>query len=148
MEREIPIYYKKLICDLSDCKTGDWVYNHDAELCYVEAPEDRNGAPFYSLHYDGIEMGCSGDTVVYPLTLRTRQLADKMAEHRRKYHKANIMNPYFSRELEDEFNNLMLINDEAEDARKQYEDFWERLNKRLAELLQYAEMLHIEPRRI
>ena len=57
MEREIPIYYKKLICDLSDCKTGDWVYNNDAELCYFEAPEDRNGAPFYSLHYDGIEMG-------------------------------------------------------------------------------------------
>ena len=148
MEREIPIYYKKPICNVSDCKTGDWVYNSDAHLCYVEAPEDRRGtSSFYGLHYGGFEMGCPGDTVVYPLTLRTEQLADRMSEHRDKYYKANIMNPYFSRELEGEFANLMEIDDQADDAREQYERFWKRLDDRLAELLGYAEKLHIEPKR-
>ena len=147
-EKEYPIYYRKLICNLSECKTGDWVYNSDAELCYVKEPEDRDvSTSFYSLHYDGMECGCCGDTVVYPLTLRTRQLADNMAELRQRYHKANIMNSYFSHELEEEFHTLMLISDTAKDARKQYDEFWQRLNDRYTELLGYADKLHIEPRR-
>ncbi|MBR1500185.1 MAG: hypothetical protein IJ615_11280 [Bacteroidaceae bacterium] len=148
-EKEYPIYYQKLVCKLSECKTGDWVYNSDAELCYVEAPEDRGGSSsFYGLHYDCMESGCCGDTVVYPLTLRTRQLADKMAALRLRYYKANIMNSYFSHELEEEFHALMLISDTAEDAQKQYDEFWQRLNDRFSELLEYADKLHIQPRRL
>lgn len=147
---KLPSYYEKKICRMKDLQTGDWVYNEDAELCYVEIVprEDCEYGPRYTLHAYMIEILVSEDTIVYPLSLQTKALADRMAEHRRKYHDANIMNADFSRELDQEFHKIMLV-DESDriESCKQYKEIWDRLDARLEELIGYAEKLHIKPKR-
>ena len=59
---------------LGDCKEGDWVYNSTADLCYVT--EEKNG--HRNLHYFAIESFCGNDTIVYPLTLYTKEIMDKI----------------------------------------------------------------------
>jgi len=142
--RKIPVYYQKFIVDLKDCRHGDWVYDDEGRLCFVEVrPGDGEHGPCYSLHSYGIETWCPGNTAVFPLSLATMAIARDMEAHRDKYHRAGIMNPAFSRELREEFINLMLVDDEADDCREQYRAIWGRMNARLEERLRSAEVLHI-----
>lgn len=133
----LPSFYEKKICKMKDLQTGDWVYNSDAELCYVEIGqwEKIEYGPRYTLHPYMFECTVSEDTIVYPLSLQTKALAERMAAHRRKYIDANIMTRELSMELEQEFHNIMLV-DESDrlECAMQYKEIWDRLDARLIEL--------------
>lgn len=144
MSKEIRYYYSKPIVKLGDCKTGDWVYDDCAKLCYVEKNEEMD---WFSLHSYGIESIPGKDTLVYPLTHTTKEIMDKMSAHRDKYYKANIMNPDFSRELAQELHNLMLIDVYDEKYQEKAAEIWARLDKKFDELMVHAEALHIRPKR-
>jgi hypothetical protein len=147
--REVPVYYQKRICKLSECKDGDWVFDSDGRLAYVTSHEGKYGR-YYDLHTPHIETSCSGETIVYPVSLATLMIAEDMQAHRRKYYDNNIMCPDFSRELEEEFHNLMLVDITIEDTdkiRAQYNDIWDRMKKRLKERIAHARALHIYPKR-
>lgn len=143
MTQEIPIYYKKIKEKLGDCKEGDWVYNSSAHLCYVTETEDG----YRKLHYYAIECSSGNDTIVYPISLTTAQLAKQMTEIREKYHKARIMNGAIGHELDDYFDKLMNIDDEevAEDTSlaNQYDLLWGEINKTLEERLECARKLKL-----
>ena len=143
MNKETPIYYKKLKKKLSDCKEGEWVYDDGAHLCYVT--EDKKG--FRNLHYYGIEYFPGNDAIVYPLTLSTKEIMDRMTEIRNKYHKNRIMNSDISRELEEKLESLMDINDEdledCDSLANPYELIWGEIERTLKERLEYAKKLFI-----
>ena len=143
MTQEISIYYKKTKKRLGDCKKGDWVYNSSAKLCYVTETEDGRR----NLHYYGIDCYPNNDTIVYPISLTTAQLAEQMTEVREKYHKARIMNGSIGHELDNYFDRLMNINDEevAEDTSlaNQYDFLWGEINKTLEERLECARKLKL-----
>lgn len=106
-----------------------------AHLCYVDEE--------YCLHSYVIEYRYSRDTIVYPISLETQRIMEKMAAHREKYHKGNIMNADFSRELEAALYDLMSIGIYDEDYGKKEAAIWERLEKRYDELVEHAKALHI-----
>lgn len=140
-------YYQKPITKAKETKEGDWVYDQSAELCYVtKRINSYNGAESTVLHSFGIEAWVGDNTELYPLTLQTKYLAERMYAHRQKYHKANIMNSTFSSELEEEFSNIMHVNEEEKDAADKYDEIWDRLNARFAERLQHARALMIVPK--
>lgn len=141
--KEIPVYYQKKVCQLKDCRHGDWVFDDEGRLCFVEIKARCNDKPMYSLHSMCIETGSYEEKEVYPISLTTLAIAKRMEEHRDMYYKGNILCPEFSQELREEFHNLMLVDDTADDSREQYNAIWERMDARLEERLGYAELLHI-----
>jgi hypothetical protein len=138
-KEELPYYYTKPIRKVGDLKHGEWVYNEDAYLCYVQKDPEIG----VRLHYYAIESFPHDDTIVYPLTLATKEIMDKMYEHRMKYHNAHIMNPHFSRQLEDDLYRLMLVDETNPECQKQYNEIWSELDKRFEELVGHAKALHI-----
>ena len=90
-EKKIAVYYTKPIKAVGEIQPDSYVYDGDAEICYV----DDN----HHLHSYAIEKWVSKDTPVFPITLETQRIMEKMAAVRNKWHKANIMNANFSREL-------------------------------------------------
>lgn len=134
-EKKIPVYYEKPMVELGSVEPGTYVYDSDAQLCYVDEE--------YRLHRHSIEHWCSKDTIVYPISLETQRIMEKMAAHRDKYHKGNIMNADFSRELEAALFDLMSIDIYDADYGKKESAIWERLEKRYNELVEHAKALHI-----
>ena len=119
--KETPVYYKKLKKILGNCEEGEWVYNDTANLCYVTIEKDG----YRNLHYYAMEFFPPNDTIVYPLTLTTKLIADKMTELRNKYYKNKIMNADISHELEDAFVTLMNVDEENYDDA--YDAIWHYL---------------------
>lgn len=134
-EKKLPVYYEKPMVELGSVEPGTYVYDSDAQLCYVDEE--------YRLHSHSIEHWCSKDTIVYPISLETQRIMEKMAAHRDKYHKGNIMNADFSRELEAALFDLMSIDIYDADYGKKETAIWERLEKRYNELVEHAKALHI-----
>ena len=134
-EKKIPVYYEKPMVELGTVEPGTYVYDSLAQLCYVDEE--------YRLHSYAIERGYSKDTIVYPISLETQRIMEKMAAHREKYHKGNIMNADFSTELEAALYDLMSIGIYDEDYGKKEAAIWERLEKRYNELVEHAKALHI-----
>jgi hypothetical protein len=147
MEKNEFDYYGKPICQVKDLKGGEWVYDKDAKLCYVTVEQDSyTGKRSVRLHSYGIESLLQDDSFVYPLTLTTKRLADEMTKRRDIYHNANIMNPYFSEELEEEFHKLMLIDDDNDNSGEAYQSIWYSIDHLIEERLEYARKLHIRPK--
>ena len=136
-EKKRPYYYSKPIKAAAECKEGEWVYDDDAKLCYVTKNEDGHTI----LHSYAIEHWISDDAPVYPVTLATKEIMDKMAAHRDLYHQNHIMNADFSRELEAELYNLMLVDEYADDCKEKYDEIWTRMEARYQELLGHAKAL-------
>lgn len=86
-KKELPYHYTKPIRKVGELKHGEWVYDEDANLCYVTDSEGLG----ISLHHYCIESIPPLDSIVYPLTLSTKEIMDKMHEHRMKYHNAKMM---------------------------------------------------------
>lgn len=138
-KKELPYYYTKPIRKVGELKHGEWVYDEDANLCYVTDSEGLG----ISLHHYSIESIPPLNSIVYPLTLSTKEIMDKMHEHRMKYHNAKIMNPTFSHQLEDDLYRLMLVDETNPECQKQYNEIWSELDKRFEELVGHAKALHI-----
>lgn len=132
-----PYYYSKPIKAAGECNEGDWVYDDDAKLCYVTKNEEGHTI----LHSYAIEHWISDDSPVYPVTLSTKLIMDKMTELRERYHKNNIMNADFSRELEAGLFELMQVDEYEEGCQKKYDEIWTRLENRYQELLGHAKAL-------
>ena len=73
-------------------------------------------------------------------------IMQEMRKHRERYHNANIMNPDFSRELEEELHNIMTIDDTVEGNGKKYHEIWDRMNERLNKRLEATATLGIQPK--
>ncbi|MBQ8713049.1 MAG: hypothetical protein IJ551_09580 [Prevotella sp.] len=134
-KKNIAVYYEKPIVRLGDVEPGSYVYNSDAELCYVDEQ--------YWLHCYGIEIGAGKDSIAYPITLETSRIMAKMAAVRKKWHKGNIMNSTFSRELEDDLHELMTIDVYDEDYGKKETAIWQRIEDRYQEMVGHAKALGI-----
>lgn len=143
--KEEPVYYKKTKKRLGDCKEGEWVYNSTADLCYVTEEKDGHR----NLHYFAIESYCGKDTIVYPLSLTTKEIMDRMKGIYDKYHNNRIMNANIRRELENDLEELMNIDhdkydeDEGQELSNAYEGIWLRVERILEERLEYARKLLI-----
>ena len=140
-EKEKLSYYLTPIKKLKDCKVGDYVYNDRAELCYVDNCDYMEG--HYVLKSYGFEIGCGMDADVYPITLQTARIMEKMAKHRDKWHKARIMDGAFSNELANELHELMLLNPYEEGYCEKEADFWQRLENRFEEMRAHGRALHL-----
>ena len=134
-KKEIAVYYQKPVARLGDMKPGDYVFDDDANLSYID--ED------YVMHHFAIERWCNKDTVVYPVTIMTNEIMERMRKLRQKYHDSNIMNSYFSKELEDGLHEIMSVDINDEDCTKKEEMIWGRLERRYEELVEHAKALHI-----
>ena len=133
--KEIPAYYRKKVCQMKDCRHGDWVYDDEGRLCFVEITEQGDGPQdrHYSLHSFGIETVVFADKEVYPLSLTTMAIAHDMEAIRNKYHEAGVMCPEASRELREDMHGLMLVDDDADDCREQYRRIWKRVYDRFTD---------------
>lgn len=139
MAEERRPFYEKPIKHLKECNTGEYVFIGDGNLCYVERCADG----YYNLYYGGMMMGTNGDKVVYPVTISTADIMDRMRAYRDKWHNAHIMNAYFSRQLEDMLLQFMHVDPYCEDYREKWESFWGGLDKYYEEMLEHAKALHI-----
>ena len=135
MNKNIAVYYQKPIAKLGDMNPGDYVFDEDANLCYID--ED------YVLHHYAIELWAGKDSIVYPISLQTNEIMEKMRKLRQKYHDSNIMNSYFSRELEDGRFEIMRLDINDEHYGKKEEALWAKLERRYDELVEHAKALHI-----
>lgn len=143
-------HYKCEPKPVSNFKSGAYVYMRDGRLGVVEAKDSG----YFSVHTHGLEHWVGKDTIVYPVTLGTSYVAEKITELRDKYYRLNIMNATFSRELEKTLDSAMQIyndlNSEDGDslaAKSAWEGLWEMEEKRLKELEIHANALHIMPKR-
>lgn len=134
-ERKIAVYYRKPIAFLGDMKPGDYVYDEDANLCYIDEE--------YALHFYGLESWRGKDSIVYPITLETDEIMAKMRKLRQKYHDTNIMNATFSRELEQGLFELMRIDVEDKEYGTKMDKVWAKLERRYNELVEHAKALCI-----
>ena len=134
-ERKIAVYYQKPIAKLGDMKPGDYVYDEDANLCYID--DD------YVLHHYAIEHWAIKDSIVYPITLQTGIIMERMTKLRRRYHDTNLMNSYFSKELEDGLLEIMRLDINDENYGTKEEALWAKLERRYNELVEHAKALHI-----
>jgi hypothetical protein len=137
-----PYYYTKPAVKLGDCKVGDWVYNQEADLCYVNESEITEGE--FQLHSMGIVTHCGNDTIVYPVTLITEYIMRRMKALRDKMHEKGLMNPARNHELCDRLNEIMELSIYDPEYNTKYYEFWENLEARYRELLGYARALGIE----
>ena len=134
-EKKIAVYYTKPIVAVSEVQPGSYVYDGKAELCYVDEE--------YHLHSYAIEKWVSKDTPVFPITLETQRIMEKMAEVREKWHKANIMNADFSRELTSALYDLMEIDVYDEEYGKKENAIWNNIEERYQEMVEHAKALGI-----
>ena len=135
-KKEIPVYYQKPIIMLGEAQPGTYVYNDDAEIAYID--ED------FRQHSYAIERwGSKDSTVVYPITLETSRIMERMAKERKRWHKSNLMNPDFSRQLEQDLFDLMSIDVYDEEYGKKEDAIWNRINCRYEEMKAHAIALGI-----
>ena len=134
-EKKIAVYYTKPIVAVGEVQPGSYVYDGDAELCYVDEE--------YHLHSYAIEKWVSKDTPVFPITLETTRIMEKMAAVRNKWHKANIMNANFSRELTSALYDLMAIDVYDEEYGKKEDAIWNSIEERYQEMVEHAKALGI-----
>lgn len=134
-EMKVAVYYSKPIVRLGDMNPGDYVFDNNANLCYID--ED------YILHHYAIESWGSKDTIVYPITLETEIIMERMRKLRQKYHDSNLMNSYISHELEVALHEIMSLDIEEENYGKKEEDMWAKLERRYNEMAEHAKTLHI-----
>lgn len=132
---ELENRYKKIIERLGNVKVGDLVFNDCAELCVVG---ENN-----TLYSYGIECGASSATIVYPVTLASNEIAEKIREYRKKFSENKIMNSYFSGLLSNSFYRLMCIDDDRDGANAEYTKVYKYLDDLLEECIGYAKKLHI-----
>lgn len=143
MDALLEPFYKNEIKTVKDCKHGEYVYNERAELCVVVKTNDPELGNITRLYSYCIETWPHDDTIVYPVTLYTQKIMEKMYAHRELWHKYNIMNGSFSRQLADDLHELMSLDPDDDDYNDKYDAFWKRLNSRLEEMKAHAEALGI-----
>lgn len=135
-KKEVAVYYQKPIILLGDAQPGTYVYNDDAELSYIDE--------VYHMHMYGIERwGSKDSTIVYPITLETSRIMERMAKERNRWHKSNLMNPDFSRQLEQDLYDLMCIDVYDEEYGKKESEIWSRIECRYQEMVAHAKALGI-----
>lgn len=138
-EKENPVYYTKPIKMLSECETGEYVYNDEAELCYVEKRKNGYGDCFV-LHHFGFETLCGDgeNTEVYPITILTDEIMRNMRAHRKKWYDSRIMNPDFNRELIGRLSEFMHLDVEDVDYNQKSKEFWNELDARYEDIQGHA----------
>ena len=75
--KNIPIYYQKPIVRLGDVEPGTYVFDSEGKLCYVDERHDKHS--MYICTTSGL------DTPVYPITIETDRIMERVRELRRKY---------------------------------------------------------------
>ena len=143
-EKENPVYYTKPIKMLSECETGEYVYNDEAKLCYVEKKDNSYGSCFV-LHSFGGETSCGNGeyTEVYPITILTDEIMRDMRAHRKKWHDSHIMNAAFNGELIARLSEIMHLDVEDVDYNQKCKEFWNKLDARYEEMRGHARALGI-----
>ena len=134
-KKDIEVYYTKPIVAVGEIQPGSYVYDGNAEVCYVD--DDHH------LHSYAVEKLVGKDTPVFPITLETQRIMEKMAAIRNKWHKANIMNANFSQELRCALYDLMDIDVYDEEYGKKEDAIWNRIEQRYKELVVHAKALGI-----
>ena len=104
------VYYKREQKMISECELNTYVFDVDGRIAYIsDGPDDYN---YYTFHTMCLEHAVPGDTYVYPITLTNDMIMEKVRELRDKYHKAKIMNPKISSEIEDNVREIFNMSDE------------------------------------
>ena len=88
--KNIPIYYQKPIVRLGDVEPGTYVFDSEGKLCYVDERHDKHS--MYICTTSGL------NTPVYPITIETDRIMERVRELRRKYrdrYKDPEFNGYF-----------------------------------------------------
>lgn len=125
------VYYKREKKKVSECELNTYVFDVDGNIAYLsDGPDEYD---YYTLHTMCIEHCVPGNTYVYPITLTNEMIMRKVWELRDKYHKAKIMNPKISHEIEAYVEHIFNMSDE--DFNRFYDDdideLFEKFNKRV-----------------
>ena len=125
------VYYKREKKKVSECELNTYVFDVDGRIAYLsDGPDEYD---YYVLHTMCLEHCVPGSTYVYPITLTNDMIMKKIRELRDKYHKANIMNPKISHEIEADVEHIFNMSDE--DFNRFYDEeideMFEKFNKRV-----------------
>jgi two-component sensor histidine kinase len=128
------VYYKREQKKVSECKLNTYVFDSDGEIAYIsDGPDIYN---YYTLLTMGFQHGVPGDTYVYPITLTNNMIMNDIRKLRDKYHKANIMNPKISHEIEDNVQEIFNMSDE--DFTRLYDEKIDEMFNKFEERVQIA----------
>ena len=125
------VYYKRGGKKVSECEVNTYVFDSCGRLAYISDGPDKHN--YFTLHTMCLEHCVPGDTYVYPITLTNNMIMENVRKLRDKYHKAGIMNPDISRELEQNVENIFNMSDEDflrffdDDMDRMYDLFEERV---------------------
>lgn len=122
--------YKKL----KDCEHKEWVYSSCGEL-YQYVKEDK----FNHLTSGYINRGCSEETIVYPLTIHNKIIAEGINHYYKKMHDNHMISgSKLINWLDEEMHKLMTIPLDAEES--EYRKVWDEIE------VEYYRLLDIRKR--
>ena len=114
---------------LGDCNVGDWVY-YDAGKLYQVREEDPGHV---SLSDGYICRWMNDDSIVYPLTLRTKCIAEVIKSYYNEMHKKNLINgSRWVNWLTDKFDFLVSLDESA--GTIEYEKIYKEIEDKISEL--------------
>ena len=117
---------------LSECKDGDWVYYECGKLVQV-CTSDLDHDKFY------LTNGCircypsNENTIVYPLTLHAKTIADSIYYFYEEMYRKNLINgSRWVDWLSDKFDKLMMFDDDTDN--KEYQKIYNEIREQIKEL--------------
>ena len=117
---------------LSECKDGDWVYYECGKLvqvCTIDWGPDK----FYLTDGCIISYPSNENTIVYPLTLHAKTIADSVYYFYEDMHRKNLINgSRWVNWLSDKFDTLMSLDDDTDS--KEYQKIYNDISEQIKEL--------------
>ena len=117
---------------LSECKDGDWVYYECGKLFQV-CTSDLDPDEFYLTDGCCIYYPSNENTIVYPLTLHAKTIADSVYYFYEDMHRKNLINgSRWVNWLSDKFDTLMSLDDDTDS--KEYQKIYNDISEQIKEL--------------
>lgn len=126
METEMKSYYTKPEIRLGDAEPGTYVFNLEAELCYID--DERCLHSFY------VRSVRSPEEPVYPVTLETAHIMERMRVVWRKWSGESLMTASASRFLRDKLRRIMEIDPHDVERWRKEKTVWDEIEEKHDEL--------------
>lgn len=126
METKMKSYYAKPEIRLGDAEPGTYVFNLEADLCYID--DER------CLHSFAIQSVRSPEEPVYLVTLETSNIMERMRAVRRKWSGESLMTASVSRFLRDRLRRIMEIDPRDGDCWTREKAVWDEIREMYDEL--------------
>ena len=126
---------------LRDCQDGEWVYYEVGRLCQVQDHVNSiDGRVYKDLVTGYIRIGASKNTIVYPLTIHNKVVAEAVYRFYTLMHEKRLINgSKWVNWLSDKYDELMALSCNAE--REDYIKIYDSIEAQIRELEYYKSLL-------